>query len=76
MPVACLSHPSVVLVLSLLLAAIWLSSLSDLSLQCLLHLKFHTEPHYPLGGSELSGRFHTLGWILHFGLTPSIGTKA
>ena len=38
--------------------------------------KFHTEPHYPLGGSELSGRVQTLEWILHFGLTPSIGTKA
>ena len=38
--------------------------------------KFHTEPHYPLSGSEIWGRVHTLGWIRHFGLTPSIGTKA
>ena len=38
--------------------------------------KFHTEPHYPLGGSELSRWVRTLGWILHFGLTPLIGTKA
>ena len=38
--------------------------------------KFHTEPHYPLGGSELSGRVPTLGWIRHFGITPLIGMKA
>ena len=37
---------------------------------------FHTDPRYPLGGSVLSQWVHTLGWILHFGLTPSIGTKA
>ena len=38
MPVACLSHPWVVLVLSLLLAAIWLRSLSALALRCNGHL--------------------------------------
>ena len=38
--------------------------------------RFHTEPPYLLGGSELLERVHTLRWIRHFGLTPSIGTKA
>ena len=36
--------------------------------------KFHTEPH-PLGGSELWRWVHTLGWLLHCGLTSSIGTR-
>ena len=30
--------------------------------------KFHTEPHYPLGSSELSGRFYTLGGFCILGL--------
>ena len=38
--------------------------------------KFHTGPHYPLDGSELSRWVHTLGSSLRFGLPPSIRTKA